>query len=446
MPAAVLGHSLGEIAAAHIAGVLPLSEATRIAVLRGRLMQAVEAGGGMAAVELSADEGRKLFKTVYPALCIAAVNGPRSITVSGDEGDVDRLVAELTGRSVFARRLTVNRAFHSPAMAAAAGELSAKLQGLSPAQSSIPFFSTVDGRIRDGRTLNAEYWGRNISERVQFASATSAALDAACNVFLEVGPHPVLAGALQQCADAASRQVTILASLRPVHDERTTLLQSLGSLYAAGGDIHWKALYPSAPRPVSLPNYPWQRERHWAAAATGVLMESLEVARWPGRELRSAFLVPHILESIVSANQPEFVGQHRVCGVATVPLTASLIWLSERQAMLCRVAIRRLTFWWNHSALNRPFASPKKSAVGCRLDSKTRPTRQDRFASFPSRLPPPMSMKTGPARDRQSALALGHAVRGGLELGGDDAGRGAVRCVWNPSRLRHTLKNCGSAA
>ena len=321
VPAAVLGHSLGEIAAAHIAGVLPLSEATRIAVLRGRLMQAVEAGGGMAAVELSADQVRKLFKTIYPALCIAAVNGPRSTTVSGDEGDVDRLVAELMGRSVFARRLKVNRAFHSPAVAAAAGELSAKLQGLSPAQSSIPFFSTVDGRIRDGRTLNAEYWGRSIREPVQFAAATSAALDAACNVFLEVGPHPALAGALQQCADAASRKVTILASLRRGQDERTTLLQSLGSLYAAGGDIHWKALYPSAPRPVSLPNYPWQRERHWAAAAAGGSMESLEVARWPGREVRSPFLVPHILETIVSANQPEFVGQHRVCGVATVPAT-----------------------------------------------------------------------------------------------------------------------------
>ena len=237
-------------------------------MLRGRLMQAVEAGGGMAAVELSADQVRKLFKTIYPAPCIAAVNGPRSTTVSGDEGDVDRLVAELTGRSVFARRLKVNRAFHSPAMAAAAGELSAKLQGClrrSPAFHFSPPWTAA--YVMAARSTPNIGDAASAGEQVQFAAATSAALDATCNVFLEVGPHPALAGALQQCADAASRNVTILASLRRGQDERTTLLQSLGSLYAAGGDIHWKAVYPSAPRPVSLPNYPWQRERHWAAAA-----------------------------------------------------------------------------------------------------------------------------------------------------------------------------------
>jgi mycoketide-CoA synthase len=327
IPEAVLGHSVGEIAAAHVAGVIRLEDAARIVVHRGRLMQAASGHGGMAAVEISASEAKELFAQDHLEVTIAATNGPQSVTLSGTPEAIDRCLFALSARGIPARRLNVNCAFHTPAMIPCADALVKEIGCLYPAVGTIPLYSAVDGRMLEGRNLDATYWRRNVCEPVQFAAATTAAIRAGHSLFLELSPHPVLAGALKQCLDASGTNGAIMSSMRRGQDESATMVTSLGSLYTFGRSIQWEALYPDRPRCVSLPPYPWQRERHWAAAEsvknTRLPTDGAEIA-WPGRVLRSAFFDGVVVECEISPNEPRFLNDHRILGRALVPATAMI--------------------------------------------------------------------------------------------------------------------------
>ncbi len=326
VPEAVLGHSVGEIAAAHVAGIIGLEDAAKIVVHRGRCMQAANGQGGMAAVEISPHEAKEYIAQGKLDLTIAAINGPRSITLSGSTDAIDRCLLELSTRGIQGRRLKVNCAFHSPAMIPFADALVKEIAGLSPVAGTIPLFSTVDGRILEGRKLDTAYWRRNICQPVQFAAATAAAIQAGYSSFLELSPHPVLSGALKQCLAASGTNGAVLSSMRRGQDESSTMLTSLGSLYTLGRSVQWRALHPGRPRCVSLPPYPWQRERHWAAhqPATNAVDQKVAEIAWPGRVLRSAFFDGVLVECEISTNQPRFVNDHRVSGTAIVPATAMI--------------------------------------------------------------------------------------------------------------------------
>ena len=328
IPEAILGHSVGEIAAAHVAGAIKLEDAARIVVHRGRLMQAASGQGGMAAVEISVSEAKEFIVKRGLEVTIAAANGPRSVTLSGATDAIERCLVEFSAHGIQGRRLKVNCAFHSPAMIPCEAALKIELAGLSPVDGAIPLYSAVDGRVLEGRKLDALYWGRNIREPVQFAAATAAAIRAGCSLFLELSPHPVLASAIKQCLDASGTNGAVMGSMRRGQDERATMLTSLGSLYTFGKTIQWKALYPSSPRCVSLPSYPWQRERHWAAPAskpaTDARRQNAAEIAWPGRVLRSAFFDGVVVECEISGNEPKFINDHRVSGVAMVPATAMI--------------------------------------------------------------------------------------------------------------------------
>ena len=326
IPEAVLGHSVGEIAAAYVAGVIGLEDAAKIVVHRGRCLQAAAGQGGMAAVEISAHEAKEFIAQGESEVTIAAINGPRSITLSGTTDAIDRCLLAFSARGIEGRRLKVNCAFHSPATIPCADALVKGIAGLSPVTGTIPLFSTVEGRILEGHKLHTAYWRRNICEPVQFAAATSAAIRAGYAHFLELSPHPVLSGALKQCLAASGTNGAVLSSMRRGQDESATMLTSLGSLYTLGKSIEWKALHPGRPRCVSLPPYPWQRERHWAAPkpATGAVDQKASEIAWPGRVLRSAFFDGVLVECEISSNQPQFVNDHRVSGTAIVPATAMI--------------------------------------------------------------------------------------------------------------------------
>ncbi len=326
IPEAVLGHSVGEIAAAHVAGAITLEDAARIVVHRGRCLQGASGRGGMAAVEISASEAKELITQCDLEVTIAAINSPQSVTLTGTTDAIDWCLFALSGRGIRGRRLKVNCAFHSPAMIPCADALAKKIAGLSPVLGAIPFYSAVEGRSLEGHKLDAAYWGRNICQPVQFASATTAAIRAGFSLFLELSPHPVLANALHQCLDANGTNGAVMGSMRRNQDERATMLTSLGSLYTLGKTIQWKAHYPGSPRCVSLPPYPWQRERHWAAgkSATDALFQNAAPIAWPGRVLRSAFFDGVVVEREISANEPRFINDHRVSGVAIVPATAMI--------------------------------------------------------------------------------------------------------------------------
>ncbi|HVV71826.1 MAG TPA: acyltransferase domain-containing protein, partial [Verrucomicrobiae bacterium] len=326
VPGAVVGHSVGEIAAAYVAGAISLEDAARIAARRGQLMQSVVEPGAMAAAELSAEEARKFIEQRGLKLTVAAINGPRSVTLSGHPEAVDGCLRELTTQAIPGRRLQVDRAFHSAAMLDCADALSRELAGLNPKATSVPFYSTVEGGLLEGNRLDSTYWGRNIREPVQFAAAVGAVLSKDPKAILEISPHPVLASSLRQCLDEAGAGAAVLPSLRRGQEERGTLLTSLGALYELGVEIQWRAVYARGGRRVSLPAYPWQRERHWVTSSHtgGEPGAQVSEAQWPGRVLRSAFFDGTVIECEISTTRQEFINAHRVCGVATVPATAMI--------------------------------------------------------------------------------------------------------------------------
>jgi len=260
VPDAVVGHSVGEIAAAWAAGILSLEEAARVAAVRGRSMEPARGRGAMAAVELSEEEARVELSGLE-GLCVAAVNGPSAVTVAGDPAALEGFVAHLQQRGATARRLRVDYAFHSPQMEPYDREVEAALAGLRPRTAVVPMVSTVTGAPVAGPELDAAYWRRNVREPVRFAAALAGLAGHAA--FLEIGPHPVLSAAVSQILDGLEREGTVLASLRRGRDERETVREALAGLYVLGQPIDWSGVFPDGGRPAWLPTYPFQRQRYW---------------------------------------------------------------------------------------------------------------------------------------------------------------------------------------
>ena len=263
VPDAVVGHSLGEAAAAHLSGALELSEALAIVVERSRLMRGVEGLGKAAAIGLTL-EAAEVFLAEHPGrLFLAAVNGPSMLTLSGDPEVVDEVVSTLRNQGTFARTLPIGCAVHSPRMDPLRRELERNLAGLNPKPATIPFYSTVTGQRTEGEDLGAAYWGRNLRETVRFASVIERLADAGPSVFLEIGPHSSLVPALTR-ALRTRRDSAAVSSLRRAADARETLLDAAGTLHTLGLPLDWGRLAPAG-RIVRLPAYPWQRERYWLA-------------------------------------------------------------------------------------------------------------------------------------------------------------------------------------
>jgi acyl transferase domain-containing protein len=259
-PAAVVGHSLGEIAAAWCAGALSLEDAMRVAITRGRLMERATDDGRMVSIERSVDEIRAALDD-WRGLSIAAVNGPQSTVLSGETAAVEAAVAKLTAAGAEARYLPVQYAFHSEQMNAAAKEVEIALAGLAPRAASIRMMSSVTGAACTGADLTAAYWRRNVRETVRFADAIAGVAPDA-PVFVEIGPHPALRTSIASSATAGGDPI-VTHSLHRGRDGYASLRGVVGALYTVGGAIDWARLNPGRGEPVALPTYAWQRERFW---------------------------------------------------------------------------------------------------------------------------------------------------------------------------------------
>jgi myxalamid-type polyketide synthase MxaC len=262
-PSAVVGHSVGEVAAAHVAGVLELSDAMRLVCRRGQIMQRATGQGKMAAVGLSLEEGMLEIRGLEERLAIAAINAPRSIVLSGEGTALETVLARLRDRGVFCRLLPVDYAFHSPQTRVLGPELALALAELTPRPHKLPFVSSVTGTALPGASLDASYWLRNMVEPVRFAAAVDSLRVSGANIFLEIGPHPVLSSLIQQTLEASGGAAATLGSLRRDGDDRAALLTGLAGLYARGVTPTWRQLYPGKAPRVALPTYPWQRQRFW---------------------------------------------------------------------------------------------------------------------------------------------------------------------------------------
>jgi acyl transferase domain-containing protein len=277
VPDAVVGHSVGEVAAAHAAGALNLSDAVRVLVERSRWMQALAGRGATAAVKLSRDELEPLL-TGRGGLCIAAVNSPQSCVVSGDAAALVELLADLKSRGVPHKRLPTDIAFHSPQMDAITGELTAALAALRPVPASVPFYSTVTGGRVDGTELGAAYWSGNVRRPVRFTDAVACLIGDGFRHFVEIGPAAVLCLPLRQTLAAASITGTVTPSLRSGSPEDISLLGALASVYESGREIAWEQVAGRRGRVVSLPTYAWQRSRHWLGRCDGLTSDTTPVS------------------------------------------------------------------------------------------------------------------------------------------------------------------------
>lgn len=262
-PDAVVGHSMGEIAAAYVAGAMTLEDAAVLMIQRGDVMQSCVGKGSMAAVSCSFHQASQKLLQWNCDVAIAAMNGPASTILSGSPQSVRDAMNRFEREGVSCKPLNGSYAFHSPQMEPLKCELIDRIRSLTFRDPRIPMISTVTGKpVRPG-DLHSDYWANNIREPVLFHPAIETLIDEGFNLFLEIGPHPALCGNIAHVVSSLNREGAALPSLRRGQNGRDNLLESLGKLYTMGVDIDWKAVHPFPSSLVRLPNYPWQRERFW---------------------------------------------------------------------------------------------------------------------------------------------------------------------------------------
>ncbi|MGM1062030.1 type I polyketide synthase [Saccharothrix sp. Mg75] len=266
-PDAVIGHSQGEIAAAHVAGALTLADAAAVVALRSRALTGITRAGGMASVPLPAAGVRD--RVAGGPLAVAAVNGPSSTVVSGDRDALERLVADYRDEGVNARVVPVDYASHCDHVEEIRDELLGVLSGVRPRAAELPFYSTVTAGPLDTTGLTAGYWYRNLRGTVDFQGAASRAVQAGHRTFVEVSAHPVLGVGIEALLAEAGVDGLVTGTLRRDHGGRGTFLTSLGRVHASGVEVDWRATARAGARRVELPTYAFDRRRHWLPGAPG---------------------------------------------------------------------------------------------------------------------------------------------------------------------------------
>jgi acyl transferase domain-containing protein/ubiquinone/menaquinone biosynthesis C-methylase UbiE/acyl carrier protein len=265
-PAAVLGHSAGEMAASYISGALSLEDAARVTYHRSRLQQQTAGQGAMLAVGISYRDATRLVERYPKDISIAAINGLNAITLSGDAAVLAQIDKSLNEAGQFSRALQVDVPFHSPKMEQLQTELIDCLCDIRPLQASTPFFSTVTGTALTGCEIDAQYWYRNIREPVLFHDTMARVIDAGHKVFLELGAHPILRREIVACLNERSLAGTTIGSLWRGRPDRAAALGALGQLFCGGTEVDWRGLFPTDTARVKLPAYPFQPDSHWREA------------------------------------------------------------------------------------------------------------------------------------------------------------------------------------
>ncbi|EYF05475.1 type I polyketide synthase [Chondromyces apiculatus] len=325
VPGAVLGHSVGEVAAACAAGVIGLEEGLRLVVERGRLMQMLPPGGAMASVD--AEEPRVSAALAAVQASIAALNAPSQVVVSGEREELELALAGLQAEGVRVRWLGASHAFHSARMDPVLDALEDAARRIAPSTPKIPMISNLTGRPVGAEICTADYWRRHARQPVRFAEGIRSLRELGYDVFLEIGPHPTLLGLGAACVEE-SEGVTWLPSLRRERDDWAQILGSLGQLFVRGAGVDFAALdrHEGCCR-VVLPSYPYQRQRYWFTAGrdhaptVAPLPSGEQIHPLLGRRLRTAV---GLFESRIGPQEIPFLAEHEVFGKVLVPAAVYL--------------------------------------------------------------------------------------------------------------------------
>ena len=320
-PRLLLGHSIGEITAAHVAGMLSLDDATTVVAARGRLMQALPAGGAMAAVAATEDEVRPFLGADVD---IAAVNQPSSVVLSGEEDAVLAAAEALRADGRKARRLPVSHAFHSARMDPMLADFRAAIAGVTWQPARIRIVAHQDGDM-----TSTDYWVEHARRTVRFADGMAAALDQGGNLFVEMGPGATLTTPMMETAAAEGAEPRCIPMLRDGHDEVQTAIGVLAELFVRGVPADWQALLPADAPGVELPTYAFDRTHYWLKTAGG-RTDAAALGQVAGSHALLSAVVP-VPETgglvgtarLSSATHP-WVDGHRMHGVAVVSSAALL--------------------------------------------------------------------------------------------------------------------------
>jgi acyl transferase domain-containing protein/NAD(P)-dependent dehydrogenase (short-subunit alcohol dehydrogenase family) len=316
-PAAIVGHSVGEVGAAYGSGMLTREEAVKVSYFRSRAQQTVAGKGKMLAVGLTQEEAEARVVPYADQVSLAAVNSPQAITLAGDPEPLEEIARALEAEGVFNRFLRVEVAYHSPQMEPLKPRLLQDLADLHPRQPEFPLYSSVTGQ-RSDRLWDAHYWADNIRQPVLFGVALETLLDVGYRTFLEVGPHPVLGGAIQQNAQTAGvRDITVTASLNRKQAEMPTLLDAAANLYVNGQIPDWNGILPEAGRFIAVPRHPWRRERYWHETDEALADRlSQQGPYFPGRRIRDP---RPVWEMALNRQYLSYLKDHCVDGAAVFP-------------------------------------------------------------------------------------------------------------------------------
>jgi acyl transferase domain-containing protein/acyl carrier protein/phospholipid N-methyltransferase len=325
-PKVVMGHSVGELVAACVAGVMTLEDGLRLVSERGRLMQSLPAGGAMAALQTTEDRVAAALAPYRASVAIAAANAPGQTVISGAAHDVREICAALAQQGVRCTPLTVSHAFHSPLVEPMLDAFEHAASGIRFASPRLRLISNLTGQLADAADIvRPAYWRRHVREAVRFGEGLKSLAALSPDCVIEVGPHPTLlsfAGAV-----FAGGGAVLIPSLRKGRNDWEQMLDALASLYLAGAQLDWRGVeHGHARRIVELPTYPFQRERFWFQARRPAVAPARGRATGHpilGTRLRSA-ASEVIFESHVSADAPGFVRQHRVQERVVMPATAYL--------------------------------------------------------------------------------------------------------------------------
>ncbi|GAA1133704.1 hypothetical protein GCM10009577_66820 [Streptomyces javensis] len=331
-PAAVVGHSQGEIAAAYVAGGLSLQDAAKVVARRSQAWAELSGKGGMLSVLASAGTVAERLRPWSERLGIAAVNSPATVTVSGDPEALDAFMAELAADGVKSRRVPgVDTAGHSPQVDGLRERLLREVAGVRPRASRIAYYSTVTGGPLDTTELDTDYWYRNMREPVDFERATRALLADGHTAFIECSPHPMLAMSLQQTIEDTGGNATVVGTLRRDEGDPERFVGSFAEAYVQGVEPSWDTAFGGAPgrgeRALELPTYPFQRQRYWLdkpAAASDVAAAGLDAAGHPllGAAVPLAGADDHLFTGRISAQDHPWLTERTGPDAAVLPGSA----------------------------------------------------------------------------------------------------------------------------
>lgn len=328
-PTLLIGHSLGELVAACVAGVFSLADGLKLTAARGRLMGALPQDGAMVACLADEQRVRAAIAAYRQVLAIAVVNGPASVVIAGKQEAVQAVVEQLAGEGIKTRQLTVSHAFHSPLMTPMLAEFRQVAASITYHKPKLPIVSNLTGKLAGAEIQTPEYWVRHVRETVRFADGVMTLQEQGINTLLEVGPGATLLGIAQQIHDKVTgwqgdkvngSQPVMLPSLHKSQPDWQQMLTTLGELYTHGVAIDWQAFHqPYAHRKVLLPTYPFQRERYWMTMAAQVRQPTAILTPLIDKLIRSPRVQTMVAETAVSVERLPFLPDHRVFGAIVAP-------------------------------------------------------------------------------------------------------------------------------